>query len=572
MARLPRIASRKVEADVLVVGGGLAGLMAAIRARDFVPKVVLVDKAKAGKSGCSPFAAGIYNAAFPEDDADLWVKEVIESGDYLADQDWVKLQAEIGFSIVGLMDQWSREFGLPIFEKDEKGRFVRRKSRGHLHTSHMVVNALPMMEVLRRKALEREVLFQERSMVTDLLVKEGAVTGAIGFNYRTGQIFQLLSKAVVLAAGGCSFKGIFVGHKNLTGDGQAAALKAGAIFRGMEQCGTNTCYKDFDIHGMNLMVNVGGRFLNSLGEEFMWKYNPDLGNRALLPDLALAFCHEVKEGRGPIYLDATAAKPADRALCRKILPESFKAWDRAGIDPFATKLEWVPAFGGTRGTSGGMEIDLECRSSLANLFGAGDTSSVALASAGLGGIPLAYASVSGYRAGEYAARQASDMNSPKPPSSQWEKKVKDFVSPLLRTKGISPDELINDLQSLLFPYPICYLKKGERLKDALQGLQNLKARVGELKAGDWHELIKANEAIHMITIAEAFLSSSLFREESRGYHFREDFPRIDNVNWLKWVMLQQNDTGFKLWARDIPTSYLRPHQDYSPARGMKRTG
>src|SRR3990172_9104314 len=100
-----------------MVGGGLAGLLAAIRAKDFVPKVILVDKAKVGKSGCSPFAAGIYNAVLPEDDIGLWMKEIIEGGDFISHQEWVKQQGGQSFFILRLMDEWSRRYRLPIFEK-----------------------------------------------------------------------------------------------------------------------------------------------------------------------------------------------------------------------------------------------------------------------------------------------------------------------------------------------------------------------------------------------------------------------------------------------------------------------
>jgi succinate dehydrogenase/fumarate reductase flavoprotein subunit len=530
---------------------------------------VLVDKAKVSKSGCSPFAAGIYNAVFPEDDPDLWMKEVIESGDFLADQEWVKLQAQTGFTVVQLMDEWGKHFNLPIFEKDDQARFQRRKSRGHVHSSHCIINALPMMEAMRRKAAADGVQIIDRSMITDLLLADGAALGAAGFDCRTGQIMQFLARAVILAAGGCSFKSIFVGHKNLTGDAQAAALRAGALFRSMEQTNSNTCYRGFDIHGMNLMVNVGGRFLNGQGDEFMWKYSPKLGNRALLPELVLAFCHEVKAGRGPIYLDVTSAKPEDQKLCRKILPETFRAWDRSGINPFQTKVEWVPAFGGTRGTSGGVEIDTQTHTSIANLFAAGDATAVAPASAGLGGIPLAYASVSGYQAGEAAGKLAAAGPDIPKDVTGWEEVVSRFVSPLLKTKGVLPDKLIYDLQSRLFPYDVCYLKSRPRLIKALTEIDELKNQLTDLWAPDIHQLVKANEAVNMLLIAEAILRSALFREESRCYHFREDYPLQDNKNWLKWVTIKLEEGQFNLATKDIPTPYCRPSEEYSRPKGTK---
>ncbi len=572
MSSIARIAKKRVEADVLVVGGGLAGLMAAIRAKDFVPRVILVDKAKVGKSGCSPFAAGIYNAVLPEDNVDLWMKEIIEAGDYISHQEWVKLHAEKSFSIVRLMDDWSRRYRLPIFEKDDSGRLLRRKSRGHVHSSHLVVNSLPMLEVLRRKAIEKGVELLERVMVTDILAHEGCAQGLVGFNYRTGRISLLKAKAVVLAAGGCRFKSIFVGHKNLTGDLQAAALRAGAVFKNFEQANSNTCYKEFDIHGMNLFVNVGGKFLNRLGQEFMWDYNPVLGNKALLSELSVAFCHEARAGRSPIYLDMTSAEEEDKQLCRKILPQTFKAFDRAGVDPFAHKLEWVPAFAGTGASIAGLDIDLQCQTSIPNLFAAGDMSCMPSDGAGLGGIPLAFASISGYVAGEAAARMASGTVFGGKEPVGFEEAVHRMIAPVKRTRGVCPDELIFLLQSLLFSYPVGYLKSATSLRHALEQLEEAKNKVRELKAANLHELVKANEVQSMMLIAEAFLRSSLYREESRAYHFREDFPRIDNRQWLKWVLLKRQLKGWELWTQDIPTPFHRPSEEFSLPRGVRRKG
>ena len=543
--------------------------MAAIRAREFGVKVLIVDKAKISKSGCSPFAAGIYNAVLPEDDPMLWAKEVIEAGDFLNDQEWVRRHAQLSHPIITLIDGWGKEHNLTIFERDSKGRFIRRKSRGHIYSSHCVVNSLPMMEALRRQAKEKQVQFLERTMVTDLVKANGAIVGALGLNCRTGHIYELTAKSTVLAAGGCGFKSIFIGHKNLTGDLKAAALRAGAIFKSMEQFESNTCYKGFDIHGMNLMINVGGRFINSLGEEFMPKYNPKLGNRALLSELALAFCQEVKAGRGPIYLDVTGASLENQRLCRKILPQSFKAWDRAGIDPFAAKLEWVPAFYGTIAISGGLDIDLSCRTNLERLYAAGDMTYVPSGGSGLGGIPLSFASISGYKAGEAAGQAACSEKGGCAMPDLWQEKAEQLVQPILRTKGLSPDEFIYRLQRLLVSYPVCYIKSEERLKQALKDLGELKEQTDNLHATNLHELVKANEAKSMVPVAEAFLHSSLLRQESRGFHFREDFPLTNNRDWLKWIMLKQEDGRFQLWTEDIPTRLVSPEEDFTRARGTR---
>ena len=140
---------------------------------------------------------------------------------------------------------------------------------------------------------------------------------------------------------------------------------------------------------------------------------------------------------------------------------------------------------------------------------------------------------------------------------------------ILKTKGILPDKFIYDLQSRLFPYDVCYLKSRPRLVKALAEIDELKHQVPELWASDIHQLVKANEAVNMLLIAEAILRSSLYREESRGYHFREDYPLQDNKNWLKWVTIKLEDGQFKLAAKDIPTPYCRPSEEYSRPKGTR---
>ncbi|MEE8449486.1 MAG: FAD-binding protein, partial [Thermodesulfobacteriota bacterium] len=549
--------NRRIEADVLVIGGGIAGLLAAIRAREFTDRVVLVDKAKVGRSGCSPFAAGIYSIFFPDDDLSVWLKEMAINGDFLNDQEWSKLLCLTSHRVASLIDGWAKHARRSVFDKDSSGQLIRKKSRGHIHTHHCVINALALMDTLVQAARDKGVEFIERVMVTDLLMAvDGRAGGALGFNYLTGDLYSFSARAVILAAGGCGFKSIFLGHKNLTGDMQAAAYRIGAEFKNMEQSGSNTCYKDFDIHGMNLFVNVGGKFINSQGREFMWDYHPVLGSKARLPDLVMAFCREVKEGRGPIYLDLSAASCEGQKLCRRVLPESFKAWDRAGINPFLQPVEWVPSFYGTIATSGGLNIDLEGRTNLKGLFAAGDaTYMCSNGSTGLGGTALGFGAASGYVVGERAGKFATQV----PPSGEprEEHGQERVLGPLLKARGPHPDELILKLQRLLIRVPVVYLKTPEELKRSLADLENLDALAEEAKAEDLHQLVKCHEVKNMIGVARLFLQASLFREESRGFHFREDFPLTDNKNWLKWVCQREVGSELSTWGEDIPLPYVR---------------
>ena len=564
----------QIDADILVVGGGMAGILAAARAADFSDRVILVDKAKVSRSGCSPFAAGIYNAFFPGDDEDVWMKEIIESGDFLSDQEWVRQWINRSHPLVVQVDEWARKRRKVAFEKNPDGTFVRKRSRAHILTQHIVIHPIPCMDALRRRAKHAGVRFIERTSVSDLFLdSSGRAIGALGFDYRQGKLYLFRAKAIVLAAGGCGFKSIFMGHKNLTGDLQAAAFRVGVTLRNVEQCQSNTCHRDTDIHGMNLFVNVGGKFLNAVDEEFMWQYHPVLGNRAGLKDLVLAFSREVVEGRGPIYLDITAAKPEDQALCRKILIETFMAWDKAGIDPFSQRLEWVPAFYGTIGSSGGVHIDLKCRTNVPGIFAVGDvTPNPASGPSALGGIALGFAAVSGYISGEIAPEFAAevDLGNAKVLWEQGRAAAERFVQPFGRS-GVSPDDLITEIQKTVIRLPVAYLKERSALEGALQRLGELRSMAQDLGVPeDLHELQKVNEARSILEIAELFLRSSLFREESRGFHFREDYPRLDNREWLNWVTVQRRGEQTAVWADPVPLPYHRPAVEYATPPSIRR--
>ena len=561
---------------MLVIGGGAAGLGAAIKAKDSVERVILAERAKVGRSGCSPFAAGIWTIKFPEDDTDAWMKEIIEWGEYLSDQEWVKTFLERIEPVSTELERWGQEYGKTIFEKDEKGNFIRRKSRGHLITSHCIMNSIPMIDTMTKKAQEKGVTFAERVLITDLAtLEDGRTAGAIGFNYRTGDIYLFKAKAVVAAAGQATFGKIFLATKNLNGGVITAAYRAGAELKSLENTISNTCARDFDIHGLNLIVSVGGRLINQRDEEFMWDYHPILGNRARLQDLVIAFCQEVKEGRGPIYLDMSRASTQDQQLMKKILPHSFKTWDRSGIDFFKDKIPWVPVFMGGTGGGGGVRTNTLCESNVPGLYAAGDSSNLAHhGTYSIGGLCITYAYLSGCIAGENAAKYTSSINKLAENASldrQVKEATKNFVGPLDRDKGISPDRVLLKIQEIMVPWGVSFIRNEPRLSRALTEVEQIREEeIPSMKAKDLHELAKVQDVRSLGLLAELILRSALFRKESRGFHHREDYPYTDNKNWLKWVLVKQEGRKPKIWTEDVPTPYFRPTEPIAVPPGVKK--
>lgn len=566
-----KLVNYAIDCEVLVVGGGCAGLFSAIKAREGGRKVILVDKGYVGRSGCSPFAAGAINVCLPEDDLDVWLGEIITRGEYLNDQEWVKLQLEEGHKLVNELQAWGKNYGRVVLDEDEHGKYIRRKARGNIKTLTGIINALPMMDTLRHRALEVGVELIERVMVTHLFVHEGRVVGTLGLHTRSGELYLFTARAIVLAAGGCGFKSFFIGHHNLTGEAHYMAYEAGAWLRNLDQAMSNTTARDLDIHGLSHMVGCGGRFLNSQGEEFMVRYDPKVGSRARLTKLVIGMAKEVEAGRGPIYMDLTGVSPEDQALLRRILPEGFRAFERMGIDPFKKLIEWMPSFEGSLIHGGGVHINTRCESNIPGLYAVGDaTCTPEHGTWSITGLNLTFCFISGARAGQFGAEYARDTSSAGPAkiAEQAALAVEEVLAPLKRPKGVRSDEFIYRLLENLIPYKIAYLRDESTLKEALANVQRLRQEeVTRVYARDPHDLVKANEIKSMVWVGEMILHSVLFRRESRGFVYREDFPYTDNVNWLKWVMVCKGEDGVKVWAQDFPTPYVKPPLKVYPPLG-----
>jgi succinate dehydrogenase/fumarate reductase flavoprotein subunit len=575
-----KVIDRTVSSDVLVIGGGLAGCLAALEAKEVLGQkgeVAIVDKGYLSRSGQSAFAAGIWTFFDPDqDDMGLWLEEIVTSGEYLNDQMWCRQLYEVGHIVARKLDHWGEDLKTRIFEKDEKGSMIRRQSRGHHYTRHVVINSLPMMSVLRKQLVQAGVKIYDRIMVTDLFSDKDGIAGAAGFNYREGVTCLFTAPAIIAASAGSSFKTTYMGVRNLTGDLQAAAFDHGAAVTNMEQFYSNTVARDFDIHGLNLYVGVGGRFINGLGREFMWDYHPLLGSRANLQNLAVSFAREVDEGRGPISLDITKATAEDQALCRKILPESFKIWDRGGVSPFAKAVPWMVALRGTCAGGGGIKIDLDCRTSLKGLYAAGDICWIGPHGVySFGGINIGFTSVSGYIAGQKAAQYRKSLGTAVQPviaKEELKARLHGRMAPLTRAKGVQPEEAVRHLQECIVPYQTAYLKSAQTLNQADARLTNIeKEEVPALVARSSHDLVKAIEVENMAKLAKLMVHASIIREESRGFHFREEFPFTDNEHWLKLIILRKGPGGeISVSMEEVETPFVKPSEQRSLPPGVKK--
>ncbi len=571
---------KTIETDMLVIGGGLGGTFAGVKAKEAgAGKVTLVSKGKLGKDSCSTFAAGVFTLVLPEDDKDaLFETYALDEGfgTGLYDEEWLKLWLNDIYARVLDLERWGLKF-----QKTPDGKFERKGMRGN---QRAMFEGPRLMEVMTKKVKSSGIDVMGHTMITDLLTENGKpanrVIGAAGFDVRNGEFKVIKAKATVLAAGPCGFKGRYACHKFQTGEAYAMAYRAGAVL-GQFENGQHLqlTAAEFDTQGMNMFTSLGGRFLNAKGERFMPEYDPALGDNSSLANVAEAMALEVRGGRGPIYLDMTHFSPQDVKKLRTVLPVPSMMLGRAGVmvgDRIVKKVEWQPALWGTTALGGGVVVNTRCETSLPGLYACGDAVARPMSKPSA----LPGAAITGAIAGKFAAQHIGCA----PTSQIDERQLKDIkasaYAPLNRRDGIEPDHIILLIQEVLFPYEVTIISTGEKLEKAITELERIKDKeVPLLYASDAHYLRVANEVRSMILVAEMFLKSRLLRKESRNTHLREDYPFTDNVNWLKNSRLRQEHGEMKLWMEDLPLEnrrlkprlerYLHPIFESARKRGIK---
>jgi succinate dehydrogenase/fumarate reductase flavoprotein subunit len=551
----------QIVSDILVVGGGAAGCFAAIKAKESgAERVLLVDKGYVGKSGCSKFAAGSFKCFIPdEDDYDLWFSKAVEEGCFINDQNWTRVHLDQVFDRAKELDAW----GL-TFLRDQAGKLDRLEGQGSSDQRPIKTMMFPgpmLMDVLRKTVHKFSVKIMDKTMITHLLHPKGdrtSVQGALGFDLKTGEPRIFKAKAVILTAGAQGFKAHYAYQKMVTGDAHVMGLRAGASLANYEfTCHHLTCM-DFDTTGMNVLQGVGARFVNGKGEPYMKKYDPEYGDHACMNRLSAGMACEVILGNGPIYYDFSTFTKKTLAYFQKTLPIMYLAFERAGYirnGSIKKKVPWGSANMGNVGYGGGLRINTRCETDLKGLFAAGDaTCGPASGVEGFCAYAIPFATTSGAISGAAAAEYISDGADKTLDEEELRSFTEELHRPLRRAAGVEPDAVVLRVQELLFPLEIYIVRHEERLQRSLDAICELRDEVVPLlKAYDPHYLRMGLEAANMVRCGELFLRAALERRESRGSHLREDYPAIDNENWLKWIILREGeDRRIEITSEEIP--------------------
>jgi len=552
--------------DVLVVGAGGAGLRAAIEASAAGVKVGVVSKSLLGKAHTVMAEGGMAAAMGNVDDRDNWrvhFADTMRGGQYLNNWRMAELHAKEAPARVRELEAWGA-----VFDRTRDGRILQRNFGGHRYPRLAHVGdrtGLEMIRTLQDHGIHKGIQFHMETTILTLLKDGERCVGAFAYDRERGRFKLLHAKAVVLATGGIGRAFLITSNSwEYTGDGHSLAYHAGAALLDMEfvQFHPTGMVWPPSVRGILVTEGVrgeGGVLRNKLGKRFMfedipanyrsstadnedegWRYTQGDKSCRRPPELLtrdhVARCirREVKEGRGSphggVFLDIAWIKarlPNSEEHIKKKLPSMYHQFKQlADIDITKEPMEIGPT---THYVMGGVKVDAESQmSTVPGLFAAGETGAGLHGANRLGGNSLSDLLVFGKRAGEYAAKFAKEHGAGQINQSQVEETARWALAPFDRgPAGENPYAVQHELQEMMQDL-VGIVRREEEMERALDRIQELKARANRAGIGGnreynngWHTALDLH---NLLTVSEIVARAALTRKESRGAHFRDDYP------------------------------------------------
>ncbi|MEU9572844.1 fumarate reductase/succinate dehydrogenase flavoprotein subunit [Streptomyces massasporeus] len=564
--------AEELTCDVLVIGGGTAGTMAALTAAEHGANVLLLEKAHVRHSGALAMGMdGVNNAVIPgRAEPDDYVAEITRANDGIVDQSTVRQTATRGFGMVQRLESYGVKF-----EKDEHGDYAVRQ----VHRSGSYVLPMPegkdvkkvLYRQLRRREMRERIRIENRVMPVRVLTADGRAVGAAGFNTRTGQFVQVRAGAVILATGACGRLGLpasgylYGTYENPTnaGDGYAMAYHAGAELTGIECFQINPLIKDYNGPACAYVANpFGGYQVNRHGERFV---DSDYWSGQMMAE----FAAEVASDRGPVYLKLSHLPEESVSALETILhsterPTRGTFHSGRGHDYRTHDIEMHISEIGLCGghSASGVRVDEHARTTVPRLYAAGD----------LACVPHNYmigAFVFGDLAGADASRYQAYAG--ELPSDQLREAHELIYRPLRNPDGPPQPQVEYKLRRFVNDY-VAPPKSGARLSLALEAFERMHTDIAGMGARTAHELMRCAEVTFIRDCAEMAARSSLARTESRWglYHDRLDHPQRDDASWFHHLDLHKSPSGAMEFTARPVAPYLVPVDGFDPVGGPSR--
>ncbi len=561
--------------EILVIGGGLAGLRAAIEAKQAGRDVAVLSKVHPLRSH-SVAAQGGINAALgnePTPIKDTWEDhafDTVRGSDYLADQDVVEVMCREGMERVTEMEHWGT-----LFSRTEDGKIAQRPFGGAgfprtCYASDRTGHNL--LHTLYEQVVRLRIPVYEEWYAISLVVEEGRCIGILALHLFDGKVVSIRSGATLLATGG--YGRIYLRSTNAiinTGRGCYLAFQAGVPLEDMEF----VQFHPTSLFGTNILITEGARgeggyLVNAKGERFMERYAPkrmELGPRDIV---ARAIQTEINEGRGfegeYVHLDL---RHMGREKIMDRLPGIRQiAIDFAGIDPISEPIPIQPA---QHYSMGGIPTNIDGETPLPGLYAAGECACVSVHGANrLGGNSLLETLVFGARAGKKAASNVKEegRKGPVTPFQNGCSLFQSSLNEIFKRDGGEPCfQLRNEIKDLM-TYQVGIFRKESDLLASKEKIKKLKERFNHIGLKQKclafnHELIQYLELEGMLDVAEVITEGALSRKESRGSHFRIDYPKRDDEHWLHHTLAYKTPGGARLEYKEVTiTNYLPKKRTY----------
>jgi succinate dehydrogenase / fumarate reductase flavoprotein subunit len=566
--------------DIVIVGAGLAGLQAAVECVDSADVAVVSKVFPTRSHSCA--AQGGIAASIGNEEEDHWewhMFDTVKGSDYLADQDAVEVMARDAPRVIYELEH----MGVP-FSRNAQGKIAQRNFGGHTrdygkapvkracHASDRTGRV--SMDTLYEQCVRHKIKFYPEHYVLSLVFDSGRCVGLVTCDLPTGDLHFIAAKAVLLATGGCGR--IYKTTSNsfaTTGDGFNLAYQAGIPLEDMEF----VQFHPTGIYPLGILVSEaargeGGVLRNGLGERFMERYAPTVKDLAPRDIVSRAILTEIREGRGIdgkdyVHLDLTHL--GEEKILKKLWEITSFVRIYLGIDPVR---EPVPVQPTCHYIMGGIPTDIDGRvladengTVAGGLYAAGECACVSVHGANrLGCNSLLDLLVFGRRSG-MAMKEEISKYTHHPLSFDSLKIQEERITGLLDREGTeTPGELRLRMQSLMMEHCSSF-RNEDGLRKGLEEIRSLKERYKDIKIKNKgknfnYELMEAIELGHQLDISEVILVSALDRKESRGAHFREDFPARDDRNYLKHTLAFQTASGPEVKHKPVKVTRFQPEE------------
>lgn len=563
--------------DVAIVGSGLAGLRAAIEVAG-TADVALVSKVYPTRSHSGAAQGGI-GAALGNEEPDSWewhMYDTVKGGDYLTDQDAAEVLATDAVRAVYELEH----LGVP-FNRTGEGKIAQRAFGGHTRNFGEAAvkracyaadrTGRVLLDTLYGEALKRGIRVYSEFHLVDLIVDRGQVKGIVAYELATGELHVIHARFVLLATGGFGkvFKVTSNCHAN-TGDGVYLAYRAGLPLQDMEF----VQFHPTGIYGLGVLISEAARgegaiLRNDEGRRFMEEYAPTIKDLAPRDVVSRAITTEIRAGRGIggrdyVHLDLTHLG-RDR-ISEKLSEISSFVRIYLGIDTSEAPIPVSPTchymMGGIPTSVDGQVLD-ENNNSVAGLYAAGECACISVHGANrLGCNSLVDLVVFGRRAGMSIAGELDRIDWPELPANPQAQTAERIEGIKAREKGERMYHVRKEMQALMTDE--CSVFRTESgLNDAITRLGPLKERYNgcaiDNRGSSFNtDILEALELESLLGLAEIILASANDRRESRGAHFRQDYPERDDTNWLKHTLVQKTSQGARIFYKPVTITRFEP--------------